>query len=195
MGWVAAIGAVASVAGGLLSKSAKKKEAKRITAAGEKAVSQLTPFSEGGVTANQAVLDALGQGEEGAGDAAFQNFLSSTGFQAELAQGSTAITGNQAAAGLLNSGSTLKRLRTFGQDLAQTRFQNFLGNLQQVAGRGAGTATTAAGITSGTGTQAAQTRGEGDSALISGIGSAFNTALFGAGGGTGGGIAGLIGQK
>lgn len=166
----AALGIGASIVGGLLGKSAKNKEAQAIAAAGREGAAQFEPFQTAGAGANQQILDAL-SGGAGAQNA-FQQFQGSTGFQSQLAAGSQAITGNQAASGLLQSGSTLKRLNTFGQDLAQTGFSNFLGQLGGVANRGLAGAQGAASALTGTGVQAAQAQGQGASAFQSGLGAA-----------------------
>lgn len=87
-----------------------------------------------GNSAFQQIAALLGVGGTGganqqAADSAYQNFLKSSGFQNMLDTGSKAITGNAAAKGLLNSGSTLKRLTQFGQDLGQQSFSNYLNQL------------------------------------------------------------------
>jgi hypothetical protein len=70
----------------------------------------------------------------GGGDpAAFQKYLNSSGYKFMLDSGSKAITGNAAARGLLNSGSTLKALTQFGQDLGSTKLDNYLGQLSNIA--------------------------------------------------------------
>lgn len=185
----------ASGAEGAAIAEAGGSEAARIAeAGGAEAAARFDPFATAGGTANQGVLDALGFGAPGAGDAAFQNFLQSTGFQSQLQAGSQAITGNQAAAGLLNSGSTLKRLTRFGQDLGQQGFSNFLGNLGGVADRGLSAVSGQAGqigaasragagevgasgragaaAVSGAGQAAADARARGDEGFASGIGQA-----------------------
>lgn len=64
---------------------------------------------------------------------AYQNYLNSTGYQFQLQQGTDAITGNAASKGLLNSGATGKSLENYGQNLASTSFNNYLGQLSGVA--------------------------------------------------------------
>lgn len=167
------IGAGASIVGGLLSKKAKDKEASRVGAAGRLGAAQLAPFQETGVAASQAQANLLGLGDAAAGDEAFRRFQESSGFQGQLRAGSQAITGNQAARGLLSSGSTLKRLSTFGSDLAKQGFSSFLGQLGGVAQRGVSAATGAAQALTGTGVEAARTRGEGTAGAISGAGQGF----------------------
>lgn len=167
----AALGIGASLVGGLLSRSSGEREAADIRAAGEAGAARFEPFETAGATANQTILDALSGGPGAAN--AFQQFQGSTGFQSQLAAGSQAITGNQAASGLLQSGSTLKRLNTFGQDLAQQGFGNFLGQLGGVAQRGIQGASGAAGALTGTGVQAAEAGAGGRAGFQSGLGAAF----------------------
>lgn len=83
----------------------------------------------GGMPQQPQQPQVTGQGGGGA-DSAFQNFLGSTGFQSQLDAGTEAITGNAAASGLLQSGSTLEGVNRFGQELAKQEFNNFLTQLQ-----------------------------------------------------------------
>lgn len=80
-------------------------------------------------TTNSAILNLLGLNGEPAQTEGFQNYLDSTGYNFIRDTGSSAITGNQAASGLLNSGSTLKELDRFGQNLGDTYFSSYLDNL------------------------------------------------------------------
>jgi hypothetical protein len=163
----------AAIVGGLFSKKAKDKEASRIGTATRAGTAQLAPFQGTGVSANQAQANLLGLGDDAAGDAAFQRFQESSGFQSQLRAGSQAITGNQAARGLLSSGSTLKRLSTFGSDLAKQGFSSFLGQLGGVANRGLSAAQGSAQLITGGGVREAGARQEGTAGAISGFGQAF----------------------
>lgn len=176
------IGIGGSILGGLFGKKSGSDAAENIRAGSREASQLIQPFIDPGVKANQAVFDALGQGAPGAQQEQFENFLSSTGFQARLKAGSQAITGNRASVGLLNSGSTLKRLEEFGQNEAQGQFSNFLSLLGGVAGRGLTAAGGAANALIGANVPAAQAELGGQSALQSGIGAAFGGIgrLFGA---------------
>jgi hypothetical protein len=82
---------------------------------------------------------------------AFQNYLGSTGYNFQLDQGTRAITGSAAARGILNSGSTAKALEQYGQNLASTNFNNYLGQQQGIAQMGlqAGSQIGAAGTQGG----------------------------------------------
>lgn len=136
---------------------------------------------------------------------AFQNYLNSTGYQFQLGQGENAITGNAASKGLLSSGATGKALTQFGQNLASTSFNNYLGQLGGLAGLqgnqaqqglaaadavgqagttgggNAGVQTAAAGVSSGTGiNNAFNVAGGGIQSWLSGGGGGN---FFGGGGG------------
>lgn len=173
------------IVGGQQRKSAKK-ASREIREGGKKAIGFLDPFAEGGGRANEAILGALGQGEPGAQDEAFQNFLGSTGFRSQLQAGSQAITGSAASRGLISSGATLKRQTQFGQNLAQGGFSNFLSQLGSVAGRGLSAAQGQASVASGTAARSAQTTQAGRDAFTSGVGSGLDrlsdAATFGFGG-------------
>lgn len=75
----------------------------------------------------------------------FDNWRNSTGYQFGLNQGTQAITGNNAAAGLLNSGSAAKALQSFGQDYANTQYGNYMNQLSGLAGQGLSAANTIGG--------------------------------------------------
>lgn len=79
------------------------------------------------------------------GDAAFNNYLTSTGYKTMLDAGSKAITGNAAARGNLNSGATGKALTNYGQNMGQQYFGNYLNQLQQLFTGGQQSANTIAG--------------------------------------------------
>lgn len=69
-------------------------------------------------------------------NAGFQNYLNSTGYQFQLGEGQRAIASSNATKGLLNSGATLKALNKYGQGVASQSFNNYLGQLGDVANRG-----------------------------------------------------------
>ena len=102
----------------------------------------------GAPTAFSAIGNFLGLNGAGGNAAAksgLNNFLSSTGGQFMLDQGSKAITGNNAARGLLNSGATGKALTKYGQNLAATQSQNYLNQLANMTGLGLQAANTVSG--------------------------------------------------
>lgn len=152
-----------------------------------------TSYLPNGGVANNAIGNLLGVGgDPTAANNAFSNYQNSTGTQFQLNEGSKAITTNNAAKGLLNSGATLKALTKYGQNLGSTTFNNYLsqlGGLQQ-AGLSAGGAIGGAGSQAGATGASAISQGYGNAATTRGdtvggaagqIGNAF--AKFGAGGG------------
>lgn len=91
----------------------------------------LNPTINSGVGAGNALSALLGVGgDPAAQQQAFQNWQNSTGYQFGLQQGQQAITGSNAAKGLLNSGATAKALDQFGTNYANTQYANYLNPLQ-----------------------------------------------------------------
>ena len=88
-----------------------------------------------GADAKNAVDAGLG-GDPAASTKAFNDFLNSTGYQFNLNQGLDAAERSKASAGLLNSGSTLKALDSYGTGLADTYGQQYESALAGVAGTG-----------------------------------------------------------
>jgi len=122
----------------------KQQEANlRMILAGEKSRDQFAqlagsfdPFVSGGLQGQQSYLAALGLAGPEAQQAAIANFRASPGYLEGLTQGSSAITGNRAASGLLNSGGTLKSLQKFGSDYADKQFGSWLDRLSGLGGQG-----------------------------------------------------------
>ena len=94
-------------------------------------------YVDSGNQANQAQANLLGVGGDPTKqNAAFQNYLGSTGYGFQMKQGQEAVTGSNAAKGILNSGATAKALTTYGQGLASQSFNNYLSNLGNVSSQG-----------------------------------------------------------
>lgn len=91
-----------------------------------------------------AALLGLG-GDKQAADGAFNNYLDSSGYKFLQDSGNQAITGSAASRGLLRSGSTGERFQEFGQDLASTKFNEYLGQLGGLGNYGLQSAGTLAG--------------------------------------------------
>lgn len=108
-----------------------------------------------GQTANNAQTALLTGSGTPQQSQAFGNYLNSTGYNFQKQQGEQAITGSAASRGLLNSGGTAKALTAYGTNMANTSFNNYLGQLQGVAGQGQ----TAAGQVGAAGTQGGQAAG------------------------------------
>ena len=136
------LGAVAGVASGIMGMNAGNEAAKQsmtgfnylTSGAGSKAASTLidngTTASNGQTATQGAIAGLLGQGPNSAANqAAFNNYLGSTGYQFQLGQGTQAIDSNAASRGLLQSGANAKALAGYGQNLASTTFNNYLSQL------------------------------------------------------------------
>ncbi|CAM6031248.1 unnamed protein product [Sphagnum compactum] len=107
-----------------------------------------------GTSANNQLASLLGLNGTAAqtgANGAFQNFQNSTGYQFGLNQGTQAITQNAAASGLLDSGSTAKALDTYGQNYANTQYQNYTNQLAGLTNTG----NQAGSVISGAGNQSA----------------------------------------
>lgn len=145
---------VGGLAGGIAGHIGANRSARGMERAGQQAQQQamhgfnylsnnpmLQQQMQGGqdALAQQRALLGLG-GDAGAAQQAFQQWQDSTGFQHRLNTGSQAITGNAAARGLLGSGSTLRGLTQYGQNLGTQSFDNYFGQLGGLAGAGAGAA-------------------------------------------------------
>ncbi len=171
------VGGLVGAGTSILGARSRRREARRQRETAERAAAQFEPFRETGAQANEALAGALGLGGAPAQDEAFQNFLGSTGFRQQLAQGQNAIASSAAARGLLNSGATARRLTEFGQGLAQQGFSNFLGQLGSVANRGIGAAGQAASAITGGQARSSQLRNQGSDILTSGVGGAVGRIL------------------
>lgn len=103
-----------------------------------------------GVQAQNALAGLLGLNGDAAQGNGFQNYLNSSGYKFQLGEGQNAITSSNAAAGLLNSGSALKRLTSYGQGLAGNYLQQYMAQLGGLGTQGmqAGSILSSAGNTS-----------------------------------------------
>lgn len=91
---------------------------------------------------------AVGQGANAVGNAAngiaagggaeqgYNNYLQMAGYAPAMRQLAQGVTGQGAAAGILNSGSTAKALQTRGTELNQSFFNNYLQQLAGLSGLG-----------------------------------------------------------
>ena len=180
------LGGIASGLGGLFSSRRAAREQERGSRLGFDYLQQSPvgqTFLPLGAEAAEMRGAALGLGgDPAASEAAFQNFLGSTGVLGEIEQGGRAITGSRAARGILQSGGTGTQLLRMGQQRARGGFQNFLGQLGGIAGQGlqAGAQIGAAGGAAGQGVaQAAGTRQRGFADLARGFGFAGQQAFGG----------------
>lgn len=148
-----AIGAVGNVVASSSAANAAQGAANSNNALQEQIYGKNTaneqPFINAGTGASTAIGDALGlNGAAGqkSSQSALQTYLNSTGYKFQLGQGIGAAQQSAASTGSLNSGATLKSLDEFGQGLASTGFNNYLGALQTQQGTGLSAANALAGV-------------------------------------------------
>lgn len=145
----AGIGAAGAIGGGMIASSAAKKAsrvqaqaAQDATAAQQRMFEEQKalqePFRQGGLTAQQEIMQLLGIG----GDKAAQGygsmakafgtdqFQQDPGYAFRQAEGMKALERSAAARGNLLSGSTMKGIQRFGQDLASQEYQNAFNRFQ-----------------------------------------------------------------
>lgn len=109
-----------------------------------------------GTGANNFLSSLLtGTGDVGAANQGLQGYYANAGYAPAMRQLAQNITGQGAAAGILNSGSTAKALQTRGTELNQSFFNNYL---QQLAGL-SGLGLQAGGLVANTGQQSSSTGG------------------------------------
>lgn len=172
--------------GFLKSKSKQSSQAQSVSQqeSGNTAYPFLQEQLGGSVSDGQASSDAISTmlglgGDLEAQDEAFQNFQKNSGFGFALDRGSRAITGNKAAQGLLNSGSTAKELTSFGQGLQQNSFSSFMDKLFNFRNSGLQAANVLSGAgrySKGSSNSSSTSQGSssgGLGSLIGGVASAF----------------------
>jgi hypothetical protein len=155
------------------------------------------PFREAGLTAQNRLLDYLGlsKGAKGkyAGDFSMRDFQTDPGYAFRMSEGMKGLERSAAARGGLLSGSNLKNIQRFGQDLGsqeymnafnryQTNRANQLNPLQSLMGAGQTAANTLSTAAGQYGQGASEAAYQGANARASGyVGSAnaWNQALGG----------------
>jgi hypothetical protein len=149
MAIAAGISAASSLAGGAMAKSAAKKASRAQVQASQDAnaaqermfqrqIELQEPFRQGGMTAQQEIMQLLGIGGDkaaagyGSMAKAFgtDQFQQDPGYAFRQAEGMKALERSAAARGNLLSGSTLKGVQRFGQDLASQEYQNAFNRFQ-----------------------------------------------------------------
>lgn len=149
MAIAAGISAASSLAGGAIAGSAAKKAAKTqeqaardATAAQQRMFEEQKalqePFRQGGLTAQQEIMQLLGIGGDktaagyGSLGKAFgqSDFQQDPGYAFRQSEGMKALERSAAARGNLMSGSTMKGIQRFGQDLASQEYQNAFNRYQ-----------------------------------------------------------------
>lgn len=187
------IGGIGSLVGGNQAASAEKAAAQQaLTGYNYLSTNPLvSQLQTNGTAASQGEASTTGNinqllTSDSQSNPAFQNYLNSTGYQFQLGQGENAITGNAAAKGILNSGATAKALTGYGQGLASTTFNNYLGQLGSLAGLQGAQASqglTAAQAVGQAGTTGGANAGQQTAAAGQSIGSATANAFNTVGGG------------
>lgn len=198
------MGLLSGLVGGALSLFTGNEQGRRYERAGRQSAAEankgfdwilgntnLQGYSDQGRTAADARMGALGLGDPGASDAAFDNFLNSTGYNFRLKAGQDAIGAGTAAAGKYHSGARDKGLVDYGQNLAGTSFENWLANIGGVADRGFAADTSLGDYRTGASARAgeaifdgttggADARAAGQAGAASGLGGAWES-IFGGG--------------
>lgn len=130
--------------------------------------STYAPQMQTGVAANNALAGLLGVGgDPNASNAAFQNFLNSSGYQNVLKQAGQGITGSAAARGLLQSGATAKALQSNAANLGSNYFSQYLQQLGGLSGQGL----QAGGLVGGAGQTSTGQQTGGSGGLLGAVGS------------------------
>lgn len=144
----AGIGAAATGIGAAVSSSATKKASDAATQAAaantqlqtdiyNKNTALIQPTVDQGKVAAERENALLGlSGDPEAAAKAFADWRGSTGYDFALNEGLNAITSSSATRGMLDSGATLKAITRFGQGVADQSFASYLGNIDNIAGRG-----------------------------------------------------------
>lgn len=162
-----------SILGGSKSKSTQQSTSQQSSDSRNQAFpwlqQQYTPMVQNGNQANSSLSALLGLGGNTAGQAeAFNGFRNAAGYQNALTSGVDAIENSRGARGLRESGSTMKRLTEFGQDLGNKYLGQYIEQLLglQTAGLnagglvgGAGQVSTSSGTSSSTGTSTSKSGG------------------------------------
>lgn len=138
----AVIGGAVSMRGASKAAKAQRKAAESAAAQQErmfqKQIELQEPFRQGGLTAQQEIMKLLGLGGDataaGYGSLAkpfgMSDFQQDPGYAFRQAEGMKALERSAAARGSLLSGSTLKGIQRFGQDLASQEYQNAFNRYQ-----------------------------------------------------------------
>jgi len=131
--------------------------------------STYSPVMQSGVTGTNYLTSLLtGTGNTAAANAGYNNYLQMAGYEPAMRELSRNITGQGAAAGILNSGSTAKALQSRGAELNQSFYNNYL---QQLAGL-SGLGLQAGGIVANAGQQSNSTSTGGGPSTLGSIASA-----------------------
>jgi len=202
---VGAIGAIASVGGGLLQAGAARSAARSQEAAANRQIElqreiyddttqRFQPFVQGGRSGWDAYLFEMGLGDrptfgaaaDGTGGTQFRGFQATPGFQFQMDRGMDAIQSSAAARGGLMSGATMQASQQFGNDLGNMEYTNYLNRLAGVGQSGQA----AAGNQANAGANFATNAGN----ALGSIGNAQAAGAIGAGNAISGGIQNIMGS-
>ena len=145
----AVVSSAAAIGGGVMASNASKKASAAQVAASEKAdaanermlerqIGLQEPFRQAGLTAQNEIMQLLGIGGDknaagyGSLGKSFDNaaFEQDPGYAFRQSEGMKALERSAAARGGLLSGSTMKGIQRFGQDLASQEYQNAFNRYQ-----------------------------------------------------------------
>jgi len=143
---VAGIGAVASLAGGLMQSQAVGKGQAAAQAALAQSREDLAPWRETGANALTVAGNLAGANGPDAAQTALGDFYTSPGYQWRLDEGMRTVDSAAAARGMLRSGSTLKEEQRHAQGLASQEFENYYNRLYNLSGQGLTAGQAGAGI-------------------------------------------------
>lgn len=183
MAWIGAVvQGIGSIVGASQQAKAAKKADQRLQEGRDYAINKsgLGDFRDAGVKANSTISNLLNIG--GANDntqasqAAFDNYLNSTGYKFQMKQGQDAIASSAAARGLLNSGATAKALTKFGQGTGSQYFNDYLQQAGTVANRGEAAASDLAHTVTGTAGASANVAMQGGNAVADTLNTGFQNA-------------------
>ena len=194
----ARIQANAATAGGQLASQTADKQMALLERMFNKQVALQEPFRQGGVAAENRMLDLLGvspnKGVAGYGSLAknfgMSDFQADPGYAFRMTEGLKALDRQAAARGGLISGNALKAAQAYGQDLASQEYQNaynryqtnrtsLLNPLQSLAGAGQTSASTTGNAAANFGTEGSNALGGAGTAQANAIQNAANARASG----------------
>jgi hypothetical protein len=190
--------AKAATAGGQLASQTADKQMALLEKMFNKQVALQEPFRQGGVAAENQMLNLLGlsanKGVAGYGSLAknfgMSDFQADPGYAFRMTEGLKALDRQAAARGGLISGGALKAAQNYGQDLASQEYQNaynryqtnrtnLLNPLQSLAGAGQTSANTTGDAAANFGTQGSNALGGAGTAQANAIQNAANARASG----------------
>jgi hypothetical protein len=135
-----AVSGIGSLLGGIFGSNSADKAAQQQQQANQQAMQMTQPYREAGQNALGALGNAYGQNGAAGNQAAIAAFQNSPLYQMTYAPamqaGQQGIERNASAAGLLDSGRTLKALQDRAARIGQQTFGDYVGGLDAQATRG-----------------------------------------------------------